>query len=49
MNIDTEPPIPRERAEGQTREGKVFNIKDPAKKASRKKRVIFCEVQIKFL
>jgi len=41
VNIDIEPPIPRERAKGQTREGKWYNLKDPSNKASRKKRVIF--------
>lgn len=42
--IDTEPPILRERAEGQTREGKWYNLKDPSEKATRKKRIVFSNV-----
>lgn len=45
INIDTEPPVPRERAEGKTREGKLYNIKDPSKKGVRKKRVVFKDIQ----
>ncbi len=44
INIDTELPIPRERAEGQTREGKLYNLKDPSEKGTRKKRVVFGDV-----
>lgn len=41
INIDTESPIPKERAEGQTREGRLYNLKDPSEKGTRKKRVVF--------